>query len=710
MRILSIILFTLLSSFGYSQNYGNKLASEIQSKYNLTAVSFPFGSDESVINETAYYYGNAGQAALAIHNDGFSFEEEVVIDVSQAGVNAWDSGFGIKNTEAVSKGDIVLLSFYAKREVDSGSDLSFFAEDAATFDKEFLINVQLTDDWKQYLIPFEAKKDYGIDELAFGIHLAAIAQQFYLGGWMALNFENNHTLEEMPNSFTPGSYAGSDPNAGWRIEAENYIEENRKIGISIVAMTNDNSTVANVPVKIEMLAHDFGFGSAFVTCRMPGNNCYDPTYVEKLSNLDGKGHGFNVGVTENGLKWDAWEEEWISTPAEAVSAIQYLADQGIEMRGHTLFWPGYEMMPEDIFANRSNLSRIRDRISARIGTMINHPQLKNLIREWDVFNELAVNRDFEEMFKQDPNFETGREIYLEIINQIREIDPELKVYLNDYIVLSGGGSAPGVVDFYKSIIQELISSDTKIDGIGFQCHIGTQPTSILKMRQTFTDFAEMVGPNLSITEYDIEADVPEDVQAQYMNDILLASFGHPAINSFIMWGFWDDNHWKNNAPIFRSDWSIKPSGQIFIDKVFKEWWTDVDQLTDENGQVNIMGFKGKYRITVGSGDQAQVQEFDLTDYFDYTFTVDMTTATEEVLTEGFKIYPNPLVGDLLTVELPEGISKADIIVYDILGKRIQTHHSLSTNAQLPISVSDGTYFIKAYADHKVFVQKLIVQN
>ena len=57
-------------------------------------------------------------------------------------------------------------------------------------------------------------------------------------------------------------------------------------------------------------------------------------------------------------------------------------------------------------------------------------------------------------------------------------------YINDYVTLSGGGSGQSVTDRYKQYIQEILDSGAKVDGIGFQCHIGVQPTSILKIQAT----------------------------------------------------------------------------------------------------------------------------------------------------------------------------------------------------------------------------------
>ena len=65
--------------------------------------------------------------------------------------------------------------------------------------------------------------------------------------------------------------------------------------------------ITDVQVKIEMLQHEYAFGTAIDERKIAGNKNQNNTYQNKLFNLDGKGHGFSEVVYENGLKWPAWE-------------------------------------------------------------------------------------------------------------------------------------------------------------------------------------------------------------------------------------------------------------------------------------------------------------------------------------------------------------------------------------------------------------------
>jgi hypothetical protein len=71
-----------------------------------------------------------------------------------------------------------------------------------------------------------------------------------------------------------------------------------------------------------------------------------------------------------------------------------------------------------------------------------------------------------------------------------------------------------------------------------------------------------------------------------------------------MWGFWDPRHWLGNSPLFRKDWSLKPSGQAWMDLVFNQWWTKVRTATNSEGACQTRGFLGDYSITAEHGGKS----------------------------------------------------------------------------------------------------------
>jgi hypothetical protein len=75
-------------------------------------------------------------------------------------------------------------------------------------------------------------------------------------------------------------------------------------------------------------------------------------------------------------------------------------------------------------------------------------------------------------------------------------------------------------------------------------------------------------------------------------------FSHERVTGFFMWGFWDTRHWKENAPIYDTDWNIKTSGLVYKDLVLDRWWTRETRSTDADGSARVRGFHGDYEIVV----------------------------------------------------------------------------------------------------------------
>ena len=79
---------------------------------------------------------------------------------------------------------------------------------------------------------------------------------------------------------------------------------------------------------------------------------------------------------------------------------------------------------------------------------------------------------------------------------------------------------------------------------------------------------------------------------------MTACFAHPSVNQFMMWGFWDGSHWREDGGMFALDWREKPSLDVYRDLVFNQWWTDENKTTDTQGNIQTRGFLGDYTLTI----------------------------------------------------------------------------------------------------------------
>lgn len=692
--LLSIILLGIFT-YVNAQNdaYHNTLFNQLQTDYGLTGGGWLLTPNEATNASNAISYGNTTTQNTVTGQD---FSLAINMDVASTGNNPWDAGYFIPNVNPVQQGQRVLLVIWLRRVSANPTDkgkLNLFVEHHQTFHKEVILTINPTTQWQQYFIPFEASDNYTAGELNTGFHLAYQQQEIEYGGMALVNYGTSYTLNDLPSVLHNDYYEGSEPNASWRAPAASRIEQHRKADLQLQVLDAAGNPVPNAPVRVEMIRHKYAFGTAVVTSRFPGNPQYNATYVSKLQDLDGNGHGFNWVVTENALKWNAWENNWIGTPSETINALNYLTNQKIKIRGHVLIWPGWSFMPADMQANANNPQHLKNRIDNRLIGKLNTSGIRQNIKEWDVINEIAHVRDLEYALQGTTSYTTGREIYTEIFNKAHQQDNALVGYVNDYNILSNGSVVGGDYQLYKSMIQEIINSGGQVDGIGFQAHMGTNMTAIDSLYAILEDCYQTFGKDIKITEFDMSDVIVDSTAARYMGDFLTMMFSHPSTNGFLMWGFWDGAHWLGNAPLFDINWTPKPSLTTFNNLVFTEWWTDSTLTTDANGNLTIRGFKGDYRISTTINSELVVA--DLVLYDDLNTTVQLFPVnTISILNDvDFKVFPNPAY-DIINVELP---SEGDwsVTLVDKLGRVLIATILNGKKGRLDISAfDDGVYFLK----------------
>jgi GH35 family endo-1,4-beta-xylanase len=230
--------------------------------------------------------------------------------------------------------------------------------------------------------------------------------------------------------------------------------------------------------------------------------------------------------------------------------------------------------------------RIRDVGAAMKGSLVH----------WDVVNEPYDNHDLQDLL--------GEEILVDWFKRARTVDPKAKLFLNDYGILPGGGADNGHRQHFEKTISFLLENKAPLDAIGIQGHFGTSitsPTDLLAQLDRYGRF----GKPIWITEYDLLVE-DEALAADYTRDFYTVLFSHPAVEGVVMWGFYDDLHWKKNAVMYRKDWSLKPAGKVYQDLFGAKWHTRVTLPSDAKGTAAVRGFMGRYRVTASAeGKQGQ---------------------------------------------------------------------------------------------------------
>jgi GH35 family endo-1,4-beta-xylanase len=182
-----------------------------------------------------------------------------------------------------------------------------------------------------------------------------------------------------------------------------------------------------------------------------------------------------------------------------------------------------------------------------------------------------------------------------------DVDPRIKLFVNDYSILTSGGQTENEQAAYEKTLQFLIDKGAPLGGIGMQGHFGSDLTGPERLWQILDRFQKF-GKDIEVTEFTIDT-IDEAAQGDYERDFLTAMFAHPATIGVVHWGFWEGQIWQLHTALLRKDWTLKPNGKAYMDLVFNQWWTRNKGTTDNDGRYATRGFLGDYEITVQVGDR-----------------------------------------------------------------------------------------------------------
>jgi endo-1,4-beta-xylanase len=479
---------------------------------------------------------------------------------------------GATNTLAVAKDDVLMVQFWARAVRTSQTAQTEFVleEGVPTYTKSVTMGVTFGRSWKLFQVPFLAHRNFAVGEASLLFRLGYANQSFELAGVRVVSFGKTRTVGSIRSRGF--EYPGIETNAAWRQAANTRIDQLRKGNLTVKVIDASGRAVSGATVKVEMQRHAFPFGSAVDANRLFS----DQTYQNNVLKL------FNRVVLENDLKWPSWE---CCNREVGLRALDFFASKGISVRGHNLIWPvdADFILPDDVrgLVRSGNKAAVRQRIEEHFIDILG--ATKGKIVEWDVINEPSANK-----FVTDVLGEDELAVWL---RRAKELDPNAKLFINDY-----GNLGEGTLDTeYKRILQKMQTLGAPLEGIGLQAHFAWDLTPPEELHQRLNDFGKL-GVPLAITEFDVNVS-DETLQANYLRDVLTVAFANPNVTSFLMWGFWEGQHWLPQAALYRLDWSIKPNGKVWNDLIFKQWWTNVTGTSNSSGSYSTRAFLGRYKIT-----------------------------------------------------------------------------------------------------------------
>ncbi len=511
-------------------------------------------------------------------------------------VNAYNLQFSAKNVAAVKVGDVLLGVFWARAieplPAEGEAKTEFcFELGQAPHTKLAVWPATLSTEWRRYYVPGEAKVALAAGEGGIRFRLGYDPQTVEIADVRLLNYGSRVKLADLP--FTANTYTGRDPQSPWRAEAAARIDQLRKGDLTVTVLDAAKQPVPGARVAVQMKRHAFGFGSAVDAKRLLEDSPDAEKYREIIA------RDFNKVTIENHLKWPQWERDRETGPR----AVAWLRERGIAVRGHCLFWGAEKNLPKRVVALFDEPDALRQAVLdhiADIGTAF-----KGQFPDWDVVNEPFSTFDVQNVLagrgakasRIEP--ELGAQSLTEWFRAARAVEPAAKLFINDYSILSTGGTDYEHQEYYERTIRELLRLGAPLQGIGMQGHFQEDLTPIPRLFKILDRFAQF-GLPIQITEHDFTT-WDEQLHADYTRDFLTAMFSHPSVTDFLVWGFWEKAHWIPSAAYYRADWSLRPAGQAWRDLVFRDWWTKADGVAAADGTFQARGFLGEYEIEVESG-------------------------------------------------------------------------------------------------------------
>ncbi|SHI87423.1 Endo-1,4-beta-xylanase, GH35 family [Tangfeifania diversioriginum] len=376
-------------------------------------------------------------------------------------------------------------------------------------------------------------------------------------------------------------------------DLEKSIAEHRKGEIIIKAKPG-------AKIRVEQQEHEFWFGCAISDGIFNGRASENDLKMYKQIFLQ----NFNSAVTENAVKWPGMERRRGEVDYSLVDAmLEWTEENNIPLRAHNLFW-GVERFIQPWIKELSN-EELENTLKRRAETVTS--RYKGRFAEYDLNNEMIHGNYYEDRL--------GTDITKKMALWAQNGDPDIKLYLNDYDILTGN-----MLDEYMAHIRGLLAQGVPIAGIGVQGHLHAESFDRGELKRSLDSLAQFNLP-IKITEFnmpgqrskyyqnrDLKMTAEEEKQkAKDLVDYYKICFAHPAVDGILMWGFWEGANWIPQSSLYKRDWTPTPAGEAYQFLIFDEWWTNVNAHGATNkDEISVPAFYGKYKITF-EGETKEVE-------------------------------------------------------------------------------------------------------
>ncbi|WP_420458434.1 endo-1,4-beta-xylanase [Neolewinella sp.] len=397
----------------------------------------------------------------------------------------------------------------------------------------------------------------------------------------------------------------SAPAQSYKPAAEAAIRQHRMAPLNLEVVDANGNAVPEATVRVRMRESAFRWGSIV--------NINEVLKLERAGYPIGSNHPywnhlrqFNSIGAGNGGKW----KQWLNLPnrAKYLEVMDWLNENDIGNRLHAPIWPSirrWNAVPDTVLnaqatATQTRAEVIRQIVRGHLESYMPIIQDKQAY-EVDLVNELIHEADLTTDLMGLTDVDDRIDEHTQWYKWAQAAGPEVGLIVNEYdLYQSGNDFHTRFVDY----VSKMIERGAPIDGVGMQGHFFGPIPAYEELKKRLAEVAVLDLP-MAVTEFDMVNNTYEE-----MERVLYSLFSEPLVNNFTVWGAWDGNQWRNNAPIYNLDWSLKPSGRAYFDLVKDRWRTDTTLVAGQDGPISLEAFRGTYDVYVeyeGQVTQAQTE-------------------------------------------------------------------------------------------------------
>mgnify|MGYP003869635703 CR=1 FL=1 len=437
LKLLHIIGFICLCFGGFS-------SCAAQNPQSIDAATTEFltylEGNPRLINSPAptnWKIGGKNRDITDVKNAALPGGQGLRIKITQQGENGYDVTAAMPITKPIADGDVLLVAYYARGEqafneantaIITSSQIELTR---APYTAAGRSAARLGSEWTIYYLSGKAARDYAVGDAQISLHLAGSRQTLDLGPAFVFNFGPDMDINALPRDRI--TYDGRKDDAPWRAQAAARIETHRKGDLVISVVDASGVPVQNAKIDVNMRKHAYGFGTFTNHDFVKSDGSKDDTIHKQFGQL------FNLATAP--VYWADWGWQNPERRADYMATGQYLADQNIPWRAHTIMWPGERYMPQVLVDLDGDPEKQREWVLDHVREVMTFldPLAPMAI---DLTNEPRTNQYF--MKRGNP------ELVSDAFRLAHSIAPDIPLFINDYAILNGGGVNTGNIEFYKN--------------------------------------------------------------------------------------------------------------------------------------------------------------------------------------------------------------------------------------------------------------------